>query len=78
MTRRSPSSLSHNRDGIGLYRPGPGGPELRKRKKREREQYLSGSLRLHGKPMKPIHRTCIAHEGTGRPLKEVLKAQARK
>ena len=77
MTRRSPSSLSHNRDGVGLlYRPGPGGPESRKRK-REKERKRAGSLRLHGKPMKPIHRTCIAHEGTGRPLKEVLKAQAR-
>ena len=46
MTRRSPSSLSHNRDGVGLlYRPGPGGPESRKRK-REKERKRAVSLRI--------------------------------
>ena len=44
--------------------------------KRERERAVS--LGLCGKPIKPMHRTCTAHEGTGHPLKEVLKAQARK
>jgi len=33
--------------------------------------------RESGKPIKPMHRTFTTHEGTGRLLKEVLKAQAR-
>ena len=45
------------------------------KKKKERERVVS--LRLHGKPTKLMHRTCTTHEGTGRPLKEVLKAQVR-
>ena len=60
-----------------LYRPGPGGPESTKRK-REKERERAVSLGLHGKPIKPIYRTCTAHEGTGHPLKEVLKTRARK
>ena len=32
-------------------------------KKRERERAIS--LRLCGKPIKPIHKTCNAHKGTG-------------
>ena len=35
-------------------------------------------LGLHGKPIKPLHRTCNTHEGTERPLEEVFKAQAGK
>ena len=56
---------------------------IRKKKKksvekrgRERERPIF--LRLHGKPIKPLHRTCTAHEGTGHPLEEVLKAWAGK
>ena len=44
--------------------------------KKERERAIS--LGLRGKPIKPIHRTCTAHKGTGHPLKEVLKARGRK
>ena len=46
--------------------------------KRKREKERAVYLGLHGKPIKPIHRTHTTHEGTGHPLKEVLKAQARK
>ena len=43
MTRRSPSSLAHIRDGVGLlYRLGPGGPESTKRKReKERDSSIS-------------------------------------
>ena len=33
---------------------------------------------LPGKPIKPLYRTCTVHEGTGRPLEEVLKARVGK
>ena len=46
--------------------------------KKERKRERAVSLGLCGKPIKPIHRICTTHEGTGHPLKEVLKAQARK
>ena len=45
--------------------------KCREKRKRERPIFLG----LHGKPIKPLHRTCTAHEGTGHPLKEVLKAR---
>ena len=45
-------------------------------KRRQRERAVS--LMLLGKSIKPIHRTFTSHEGTGHPLKEVLKAWARK
>ena len=44
-------------------------------KMKERERAIS--LRLRRKPGKAIHRACTAHEGTGHPFKEVLKAWAR-
>ena len=44
--------------------------------KKERERAIS--LGLRGKPIKPVHRTHTTREGTGCPLKEVLKARARK
>lgn len=44
--------------------------EKKGEKEREKGQYFFG---LRGKPIKPLHRTCTAHEGTGLPL-EVLKA----
>ena len=37
---------------------------------RERGQYFSGYV----ENQKPLPRTCTAHEGTGRPLEEILKA----
>ena len=46
--------------------------------KRGRERERPIFLRLHGKPIKPLHRTCTAHEGIGRPLEEVLKTPAGK
>ena len=46
--------------------------KCREKRKRERERPIF--LRVHGKPIKPLHRTCTAHEGTGHPLKEVLEA----
>ena len=46
--------------------------------KKERKRERAVSLGLRGKPRKPMHGTCTAHEGTGRPLKEVLKAWMRK
>ena len=46
----------------------------KERKKRERAVPLG----LRGKPIKPMNRTCTTHEGTGHPLKEVLKAWVRK
>ena len=59
-------------------RPGVGrshGKEsVEKKEERERPIFLG----LHGKPIKPLHRACTAHEGMGRPLEEVLKAQAGK
>ena len=39
-------------------------------RERERGQYFSGYV----ENQKPLHRTCTAHEGTGRPLEEILKA----
>jgi len=48
------------------------------KRKREKERERAVSLGLRGKPIKPMHRTRTAHEGTGCPLKEVLKAPARK
>ena len=41
--------------------------------KRERERPIF--LGVHGKSIKPLHRT--THEGTGHPLEEVLKAQVK-
>ena len=32
--------------------------------KKERKRERAVSLGLHGKPIKPMHRTCTAHEGT--------------
>ena len=46
-------------------------------KEREKKRERAVSLGLRGKPVKPMYRICTAHEGTGCPLKEVLKAQAR-
>ena len=43
------------------------------REKRERERPIF--LGLRRKPIKPVHRTCTAHRGTGRPLEEVFKAR---
>ena len=43
-----------------------------------RERETAVSLRLCGKPIKPMHKTCTTHEDTGLPLKEVLKAWVRK
>ena len=43
---------------------------------RERGRERPIFLVVHRKPIKPLHRTCTAHEGTGRPLDEVLKAWA--
>ena len=58
-----------------FYRPGPGNQS---RLKRKREKERAVSLGLHGKPTKPMHRTCTAHKGSGHLLKEVLTTQARK
>ena len=46
------------------------------RKESKRERLIS--LGLCGKPIRPLHRTCTAHKGTGCPLNEVLKARAEK
>ena len=46
------------------------------RKESKRERLIS--LGLCGKPIRPLHRTCTAHKGTGRLLNEVLKAWAEK
>ena len=43
---------------------------------RERERPIF--LGVRGKPIRPLHRTCTAHEGTGHPPEEILKAQAGK
>ena len=51
--------------------------EKRKREK-ERERGRPIFLGVYGKPIKPLHRACTAHEGTGYPLQEVLKAWAGK
>ena len=59
----------------GLLQTACWGPESMKR---EREKERAVSLGLCGKPIKPMHRTCTTHDGTGHPLKEVFKAQARK
>ena len=57
--------------------------KCREKRKRERERPIFLRVhgkpikplhRVHGKPIKPLHRTCTAHEGTGHPLKEVLEA----
>ena len=37
---------------------------------RERGRERPIFLVVHRKPIKPLHRTCTAHEGTGRSLKE--------
>ena len=47
------------------------------KKKRGKRRERAVSLGLCGKPIKPMHRTCTTHEGTGYPLKEVLKARVR-
>ena len=52
--------------------------ERERERERARERESTVSLGLLGKSIKLIHRTCTSHEGTGHPLKEVLKAQARK
>ena len=54
------------------------GRERERERERARERESTVSLGLLGKSIKLIHRTCTSHEGTGHPLKEVLKAQARK
>ena len=51
--------------------------EKRKREK-DRERGRPIFLGVYGKPIKPLHRACTAHEGTGYPLQEVLKAWAGK
>ena len=51
------------------------GTRVDEKKERKREVERAVSLRLRAKPIKPMHRTCAAHEGTGRPLKRVLKAR---
>ena len=59
--------------------PGAGrshGKEIVENRGRERERPIF--LGLREKPIKPLHRTCTAHEGTGCPLEEVLKARAGK
>ena len=48
--------------------------ERKCREKRERERAIF--LRVHGKPIRPLHRACTAHEGTGHALEEVLTARA--
>ena len=50
--------------------PGVGWSRGKEKRKRERPIFF----RLHGKPIKPLHRTCTTNKGTGRPHKEVLKA----
>ena len=45
-----------------FYRPGSG--DWSRRKEREKKRERAVSLGLHGKPIKPMHRTCTAHEGT--------------
>ena len=52
--------------------------KCREKRKRERERERPIFLGLFRKLVKPLHRTCTTHEGTGHPLKEVLKAQAEK
>ena len=52
--------------------------ECREKRKREKERERPIFLRVHGKPVKPLYRACIAHEGAGRPLEEVLKVQVGK
>ena len=47
------------------------------RKEREKKRERAVSLGLHGKPIKPMHRTCTTHEGTGHSLNEALKARTR-
>ena len=43
--------------------------EKRKREReRERERERTIFFGLRGKPIKPLHRTCTSHEGTGHPL----------
>ena len=46
--------------------------------KRGRERRRPVFLGVREKPMQPLHRACTAQAGTGRPLEEVLKAQAGK
>ena len=59
-----------------FYKLGPGDQSWRKEREKKRERAVS--LGLCGKPIKPMHRACTAPEGTGHPLKEVMKARARK
>ena len=54
------------------------GPSRRKESAEKREKERPIFLRVHGKPVKPLHRTCTAHEGTGHSLEEVLTAHAEK
>ena len=60
--------------GVGQSR----GKESVEKRGRERKRERPIFFGLCGKPIKPLHRTCTAHEGTGCPLKEVLKARAGK
>ena len=59
--------------------PGVGGSHRKESvEKRGRERERPIFLRLHGKPIKPLHRTCNSHKGTELRLKEVFKAGAGK
>ena len=52
------------------------GRSLRKESVEKRERERAIFLRVHGKPIRPLHRACTAHEGTGHALEEVLTARA--
>ena len=54
------------------------GKESAEKRGRERERERPVFLGLCGKPIKPSHRTCTTHEGTGHPLEEILKVRAGK
>ena len=60
--------------GVGWSREKESVEKRGRERKRERGRPIS--LGVHGKPIKPLHMTCTAHEGTGHPLEEVFKAQA--
>ena len=60
----------------GRLQTKPWGLQSTKRKREKERDTVS--LWLHGKPVKPMYRTCTTLEGTGHPLKKVLKAWARK
>ena len=54
--------------------PGVGrshGKESVEKRERERPTFLG----VCGKPIRPLHRTCTTHEGTGGALEEVFKAR---